>query len=158
METSPWVACLSLPTQVRGFHCIFWTFVRTFVRRSELMVDIAKAILLRITARSFKTRTRDLFSAIDKQVGEKGKKVVYYVYFVPKSPYCSSISAPKLFPNSSRNMKQGKTTRSPVLRGRIQMHIWHIVRIEYTPAKSFSVEITSIFSAPSILLLPLLLL
>jgi len=29
------------------------------------------------------------FSAIDEQVGEKGKKVVYYVYFVPKSPYKS---------------------------------------------------------------------
>jgi hypothetical protein len=38
------------------------------------------------------------FSAIDEQVGEKGKKVVYYVYFVPKSPYCSSISVPELFP------------------------------------------------------------
>ncbi len=26
-----------------------------------------------------RTRTRDFFSAVDKQVGEKGKKVVYYV-------------------------------------------------------------------------------
>jgi hypothetical protein len=32
-------------------------------------------------------RTLDLFSAMDKQVGEKGKKDVYYVYFVPKSAY-----------------------------------------------------------------------
>jgi hypothetical protein len=32
-------------------------------------------------------RTLDLFSAIDEQVGEKGKKAVYYVYYVPNSPY-----------------------------------------------------------------------
>ena len=43
-------------------------------------------------------RTIDLFSAMDKMVGEKGKKAVYYVYFVPKSPYCASISVPELFP------------------------------------------------------------
>ena len=43
-------------------------------------------------------RTRGLFSAIEEQVGEKGKKVVFYVYCVPKSPYCISISVPKLFP------------------------------------------------------------
>ena len=30
------------------------------------------------------TRTRGFFSAIDEQVGEKGKKVVYYIYFDPK--------------------------------------------------------------------------
>jgi len=29
-------------------------------------------------------RTLDLFSAIDEQVREKGKKGVYYVYYVPK--------------------------------------------------------------------------
>jgi hypothetical protein len=43
-------------------------------------------------------RTRGLFGAIEEQVGEKGKKTVYYVYYVPKSPYCASISVPKLFP------------------------------------------------------------
>jgi hypothetical protein len=43
-------------------------------------------------------RTRDFFSAIDKQVGEKGGKVVYCVYFVSKSPYCDSISVLELFP------------------------------------------------------------
>jgi hypothetical protein len=43
-------------------------------------------------------RTLDFFSAIEEQVGEKGEKAVYYVYFVPKSPYCSSISVPELFP------------------------------------------------------------
>jgi hypothetical protein len=65
-----------------------------------------------------RTRTRDFFSAMDEQVGEKGEKAVYYVYFVPKSPYCASISVPKLFPNCSRSMKQGKVIRSPVLRGK----------------------------------------
>jgi hypothetical protein len=34
------------------------------------------------------------FIAMDKQVGEKGGKVVYYVNFVPKSPNCYSISVP----------------------------------------------------------------
>ncbi len=72
------------------------------------MVDIAKAILLRITARTFGTRTRDFFSAIDEQVGEKGKKAVYYVYFVPKSPYNSLRSLQAvlayLFPNCSRSV------------------------------------------------------
>jgi hypothetical protein len=43
-------------------------------------------------------RTRDFFCAIDKQVGEKRKKAVYYVYFVRKSPYCFSISVTELFP------------------------------------------------------------
>jgi hypothetical protein len=62
------------------------------------MVDIAKAILLRITARTFETQARVFFSAIDEQIGEKGEKVVYYVYFVPISPYCTSISVPELFP------------------------------------------------------------
>jgi len=47
-------------------------------------------------------RTRDFFSAIDKQVGEKGEKAVYYVYFVPKSPYCSSISVPELYMQCTR--------------------------------------------------------
>jgi hypothetical protein len=41
-------------------------------------------------------RTRDFFSAIDEQLGEKCKKAVYYVYFVPKSPYCYCISVPEL--------------------------------------------------------------
>jgi len=50
-------------------------------------------------------RTLDLFSAIDEQVGEKEEKNVYYV---PKSPYCASISVPELFPNCSRSMKQGR--------------------------------------------------
>jgi hypothetical protein len=49
-------------------------------------------------------RTLDLLSAIDKQVGENGKKAVYYVYFVPKSPYCSSISVPELFLNCTRSV------------------------------------------------------
>ena len=49
-------------------------------------------------------RTRGLFSAIEEQVGEKGKKAVYYVYYVPKSPYCASISVPKLFPNCTRSV------------------------------------------------------
>jgi hypothetical protein len=40
-------------------------------------------------AACLKIRTRGLFSAIDKKVEEKGKKAVYYVYFVPKSPYNS---------------------------------------------------------------------
>ena len=48
-------------------------------------------------------RTRGLFSAIDKQVGEKGGNAVYYVYVVPKSPYCSSISVPELFPSCTRS-------------------------------------------------------
>jgi hypothetical protein len=66
------------------------------------------------------TRTRVYFSAIDTQVGEKGEKTVHYVYFVPKSPYCSNISVPKLFPKCAPiciGMKQGKATSSPVLRG-----------------------------------------
>ena len=62
-------------------------------------------------------RTRGLFSAIEEQVGEKGKKAVYYVYYVPKSPYCDSISVPKLFPNCTRSMKQGKAIRKPVQMG-----------------------------------------
>jgi len=85
------------------------------------MVDIAKAILLRITARSFRTRTRDFFSAMDEQVGEKGENAVHYVYYVPKSPYNSLRSLRAvlayLYPNCSRSMKQGKAIRSPVLRG-----------------------------------------
>jgi hypothetical protein len=65
-------------------------------------------------------RTRGFFSAIDEQVGEKGKKAVYYVYYVPKSPYCYSISVPELFPNCAPiciGMKQGKAARSPVHEG-----------------------------------------
>jgi hypothetical protein len=42
--------------------------------------------------------TRDFFRAMDKMVGEKGGNAVYYVYDVPKSPNCSSISVPELFP------------------------------------------------------------
>jgi hypothetical protein len=42
-------------------------------------------------------RTLGLFSAIEEQVGEKGEKAVYYVYYVPKSPYCASISVPELY-------------------------------------------------------------
>jgi hypothetical protein len=52
-------------------------------------------------------RTRVFFSAIDEQVGEKEKKAVYYVYYVPKSPYCASISVPELFPICI-DMKQGR--------------------------------------------------
>jgi len=44
------------------------------------------------------TRTRGFFSAIEEQVGEKGENAVHYVYYVPKSPYCASISVPELFP------------------------------------------------------------
>ena len=40
------------------------------------------------------TRTRVFFSAIEEQVGEKGGNAVHYVYYVPKSPYCYSISVP----------------------------------------------------------------
>ena len=36
------------------------------------------------------------------QIGEKGKKAVHYVYYVPKSPYCASISVPELFPDMHR--------------------------------------------------------
>jgi hypothetical protein len=43
------------------------------------MVDIAKATLLRITARSFRTRTRGLFSVMDKNAGEKVKKAEFYL-------------------------------------------------------------------------------
>jgi hypothetical protein len=70
------------------------------------------------------TRTRVFFSAIDEQVGEKGGKAVYYVYYVPKSPYCSSISVPKLFPNCTRSVpdmhryKARKAIRKPVHRGK----------------------------------------
>ena len=57
-------------------------------------------------------RTRGLFSAIEEQIGEKGKKAVHYVYYVPKSPYNSlrSLLAVQayLYPNCSRSMKQGK--------------------------------------------------
>ena len=41
---------------------------------------------------------------MDKQVGDKGGKVVYYVLFVPKSPYYSSIFVPELFPNCTRSV------------------------------------------------------
>ena len=44
-------------------------------------------------------RTLDLFSAIEEQVGENA---VHYVYYVPKSPYCASISVPELFPDIHR--------------------------------------------------------
>ena len=44
------------------------------------------------------TRTRGFFSAMDKFIGEKGEIAVYNVYYVPKSPYCSSISVPELLP------------------------------------------------------------
>jgi len=83
------------------------------------MVDIAIAILLRMAARSFSTRTRGLFNAIDEQAGEKDEKAVYDVYFVPKSPYCYSISAPERFPIYSRvyiGMKQGEAIRKLALR------------------------------------------
>jgi hypothetical protein len=51
-------------------------------------------------------RTRGLFSAIDKMVGEKGKITVDNVYYRPKSPYNSlrsfhAVSA-YLSPNCSR--------------------------------------------------------
>jgi hypothetical protein len=61
-------------------------------------------------------RTRDFFSAIDEQVGEKGNKTVYYVYCVPKPPYNLLRSLPAvtayLFPNCSRSMTQGKATQA----------------------------------------------
>jgi len=47
---------------------------------------------------------------MDKMVGEKGKKAVYYVYFVPKSPYNSMLSlhavTAYLYPNGSRRVQQ----------------------------------------------------
>jgi hypothetical protein len=61
-------------------------------------------------------RTRGLFSAMEKMVGVKGKKDVDYVYFVSLSQYYVSISVPELY-SKCIGMKQGKTTRSPVLRG-----------------------------------------
>jgi len=55
------------------------------------------------------------------QIGEKGKKAVHYVYYVPKSPYNSLCSLRAvlayLFPNCSRSMKQGKAIRKPVQMG-----------------------------------------
>ncbi len=68
-------------------------------------------------------RTRDFFSAIDEQVGEKRGKAVYYVYFVPKSPYCDRISVPELFPNCTRSVpdmhryEARKAIRKPVQMG-----------------------------------------
>jgi hypothetical protein len=68
-------------------------------------------------------RTRDFFSEIDEQVGENGEKAVYYVYYVPKSPYCISISVPKLFPNCTRSVpdmhryEARKAIRKPVQMG-----------------------------------------
>jgi hypothetical protein len=35
---------------------------------------------------------------MDKMIGEKGGNAVYYVYHVPKSPYCTRISVPELYP------------------------------------------------------------
>jgi len=61
-------------------------------------------------------RTRGLFSAIEEQVGEKGGNAVHYVYYVPKSPYCASISVPncsRIVPEGYRGMKQGKAIRKP---------------------------------------------
>jgi len=53
-------------------------------------------------------RTRDLFSVIEEQVGEKGENAVHYVYYVPKSPYNSLRSLPAvlayLFSNCSRRV------------------------------------------------------
>jgi hypothetical protein len=42
--------------------------------------------------------TRVFFSAIEEQEGKKGGNADHYVYYVPKSPYCASISVPELFP------------------------------------------------------------
>ena len=58
-------------------------------------------------------RTRGLFSAIDEQIGEKGKKAVYYVYYLPKSPYCVSISVPELYPNCTRRYEARKGDPQP---------------------------------------------
>jgi hypothetical protein len=76
--------------------------------------------LLRITAITFGIRTLDLFSAIDKMVGEKEKKASiasrksYYHHTV------LSTFVPELFPICAPiciGMKQGKATRSPVYWG-----------------------------------------
>jgi hypothetical protein len=53
-------------------------------------------------------QTREIFSAIEEQVGEKEKNAVHFVYYVPKSPYNSLRSLQSvlayLFPNCSRIM------------------------------------------------------
>ena len=93
------------------------------------MVDIAKAILLRITTRSFKTRARDFCSAIDEQIGEKGGKAVYYVYFVPKSPYCASISVPELFPQyeARKGYPQSYLERGINVKGDREDRMFHLL-------------------------------
>ena len=73
------------------------------------------------------TRTRVFLSAIDEQVGEKGKKAVYYVYFIPKSSYNSLRSLHAVAHICTRivqavypigiGMKQGKAAQNPA-RGR----------------------------------------
>jgi hypothetical protein len=52
------------------------------------------------------------FMWMDKRIVEKGRNAVHYVYYVPKSPYCASISVPKLFPNCTCSMKQGRRSKA----------------------------------------------
>ncbi len=60
-------------------------------------------------------RTIDLFTAMDKNAGENGKIVVYYVYYHPESTLDYSISVPELCPVCIV-IKQRKATRNPVQR------------------------------------------
>ena len=60
-------------------------------------------------------RTRGLFSAIEAQVGEKGKKLsITSIMFLNHHTVLAYLFpiVPELFPS----MKQGKTTQSPVRR------------------------------------------
>ena len=74
-------------------------------------------------------RTRGFLSSIDKQVGEEGKKVIYYVWDVSVFPNCSSISVSELFPNCTcgypmcSGMKHGMASPNPALMGRSMIPI-----------------------------------
>ena len=88
------------------------------------MVDIAKAILLRITARSFRTRTRDLFSAIYKNAGGNRKNSSLLRLISPKIKtlfqHISTRIVPAIYPICI-GMKRGKVTWGPVLRRRTRL-------------------------------------
>jgi len=77
----------------------------------------------------------DLFSTIDTQVGEKWKNAVYYVYFVPKSPYNSLRSLPAvtayLYPNPQYEARKG----DPQLCPEEKYNCWRGFSIDHIPVK-----------------------
>jgi len=96
---------------------------------------------------------RCIFCWIDEQIGEKGTKTVYFVHYVPKSPYTSLRSLPAvtayLFPICTRSMKQGKVIRNPGQMGNIFISYFYIIVVLPSQWQKLSAYIKSVWQAHS---------